>query len=102
MTADADAAEIALSGRTIDILPRPATLFRVGAARRAGALAAERSGRALVVTDPGVLAAGACAAVLDALRPAGVEVDVFDAVPPNPSTACVEGGVLVARRLGRR
>jgi alcohol dehydrogenase len=101
MTPDADAAEIALSERTIDLVPRPRTVFRTGAAGLAGALVAERSQRVVVVTDRGVLAAGACTSVLDSLRAAGLEVEVFDAVPPNPSLEAVEAGVRAARGLGR-
>jgi alcohol dehydrogenase class IV len=44
-------------------------------------------GRPLVVTDPGVRAAGVLAKALDALR--GMPHAVFDATPPNPTEAAV-------------
>ena len=88
-----------LADRAVELVPRPRTVYAAGAAARVGVLVRARGARALVVTDPGVVAGGACAPVLDALRTAGVEPAVFDAVPPNPSLATVEEGLLVARRL---
>ena len=67
--------------------------FGRGVAASAGAEAAALGARrALVVTDPGVLAAGLTAVVVESLRGAGLEVSVFDHVQPNPRDVhCVEG-----------
>ena len=48
--------------------------------------------RALVVTDPGVIAAGWTGAVLDSLWAAGIDNVVFDGVSPNPREAEVAAG----------
>ncbi len=70
-------------------------------AGRAGELAAVvtalGSGRPLLVTDPGVRAAGHVEPALERLRQAGLEVAVFDRVPENPSGADVERGAGAAR-----
>jgi alcohol dehydrogenase class IV len=55
---------------------------------------------ALVVTDPGVRAAGLADGVVQALREAGLAVHIYDRVQPNPRDVhCVEGAE-VARELG--
>ena len=46
-------------------------------------------GRALVVTDPGVVEAGITHRVTDELVKSGVECTVFDSVEPNPSIETV-------------
>ncbi len=57
-----------------------------GAAGRAGsALRGLGCRRALLVTDPGVLDAGVCDRVIDALRQAGVELEIFADVATNPA-----------------
>lgn len=53
--------------------------------------------RALIVTDPGVLAAGHAHRVIDALAAVGLETTVFDAVHENPTTLDVASCVEVAR-----
>ena len=89
-------------GRAFDWRPRTRVLFGPGALGRLGNLAAPDGGpplgtRALVVTDPGVAAAGHADAGADALRAAGLEVAVFDAVHPNPTTSDVAAAVAAAR-----
>ena len=49
--------------------------------------------RALVVTDRGVAGSGLLERVLEALRPSGADVRVFEHVEPNPTQANVEEGV---------
>lgn len=49
-------------------------------------------GRALIVTDPGVLAAGLCEPVRQALREAGIAEAVFAEVQANPKEADIEAG----------
>lgn len=67
--------------------------FGRGIARTAGAEAVALGGRrAVVVTDPGVIAAGLADGVIESLRAAGVEVTLFDHVQPNPRDVhCLEG-----------
>ncbi len=48
--------------------------------------------RALIVTDPGVEAAGLVDPVVARLTKAGVQTVVFDAVAPNPRDTCVQQG----------
>ncbi|MEX2140600.1 MAG: iron-containing alcohol dehydrogenase [Pirellulales bacterium] len=54
--------------------------------------------RALLVSDPGIVAAGHADRGLQALRKAGIEVHLFDGVEENPTTDNVEAGVALARR----
>ena len=68
---------------------------------RLGALAGELGGRrVLVVSDPGVVAAGHTARGVDSLRRAGAEAFVFDGVEENPTTRHVRLGVEFARGRG--
>ena len=72
-------------------------LFGRGIAAQAGAHAAARgAARVLLVTDPGVRAAGLADPVAAALAAAGADVTVFDEVRPNPrDTDCLAGAELV-------
>ncbi len=53
--------------------------------------------RALVVSDPGVVAAGHFQHGVNALEAAGIHVESFHGVHENPSTRDVQQGLLVAR-----
>lgn len=55
--------------------------------------------RALMVTDPGIVAAGHVARAVKSLSDAGLEVEVFDGARENPSTVEVELAVATARRF---
>jgi alcohol dehydrogenase len=55
--------------------------------------------RVMLVTDPGILAAGLDALLLQGLREAGIEVGVFQDVEPNPTTQNVEDGTAFAKRI---
>lgn len=50
-------------------------------------------GRALVVSDPGVMSAPASADVLSALRAAGLTVSTYDGVTAEPNLAMVQAGL---------
>jgi alcohol dehydrogenase len=68
-------------------------VFGRGALAGLGELARELGGRrALVVSDPGVRAAGHVDSALAALGAAGVAAEVFDEVAENPTTRQVEAG----------
>jgi len=57
-------------------------------------------GRAFIVADPGVMAAGIAEPIVDALRADGIEVGIFSGVDPNPTDANVEAGVEALRAFG--
>lgn len=56
--------------------------------------------RVLLVTDPGVIAAGWAGDVMDNLQESGVEFTVFDAVSPNPRSEEVMAGAEVYKESG--
>ncbi len=73
-------------------------VFGVGESRHVGEEAARLGmSRALVVTDPGVLAAGLVDPVSAALRASGIEGLVFSGVESNPTEANVEAGAAAYR-----
>jgi alcohol dehydrogenase len=72
--------------------------FGAGALDRLGPLAKSLGGRrVLVVTDPGVRAAGHAGRALASLAGEGLEAVLFDAVEENPTTKHVEAGAAAAR-----
>ncbi len=82
-----------------DYYPRTRIVFGPGKIDALGELAGELGARrALVVSDPGIVAAGHTEHGLVSLRRAGIEAHVFDQVEENPTTANVEAGVVAARR----
>jgi alcohol dehydrogenase len=82
-----------------DYHPLTRVVFGPGTLGQLGALARELGGaRALLVTDPGLEAAGHPQRALSSLREAGLEVFLFDGVEENPTTRHVEAGLEVARR----
>jgi alcohol dehydrogenase len=73
-------------------------VFGVGSLTRLGELTKELSGtRVLLVTDPGLEAAGHPQRALLSLREAGLDVFVFDDVEENPTSRHVEAGTTFAR-----
>jgi len=71
----------------------PEFIFGVGARHRVGFYASNmRARRVLVVTDPGIAAAGWLDEALDNLAESGIETVVFDAVTPNPKDHEVAAG----------
>ncbi|MEM1178438.1 MAG: iron-containing alcohol dehydrogenase [Acidobacteriota bacterium] len=73
-------------------------LFGAGTEDRLGEVAAQLGRRPLVVTDPGLVAAGHVERGVEALRSAGLEPAVFDGAAENPTTEHVARGVDAARR----
>jgi len=55
--------------------------------------------RVLVVSDPGIIRAGHTERGLTSLRRAGLTAHVFDGVCENPTTANIDAGLEVARRV---
>src|SRR5205085_2716634 len=84
---------------SFDFHPLTRVVFGAGALARLGALARELGGnRALLVTDPGLEAAGHPQRAVASLGEAGVEAFLFDGVEENPSTRHVEAGLEAAKR----
>ena len=82
-----------------DYQPRTRIVFGPDKIDSLGALAGELGARrALVVSDPGIVAAGHTQRGLDSLVKAGISVQLFDGVAENPTTDNVEAGVAIARR----
>lgn len=82
-----------------DLECRTRIIFGEGTIGRTGELAGEiGTRRALVVSDPGIIAAGHTQRAIDALVAIGIETQVFDGVRENPTTDDVALGVAMARR----
>lgn len=88
-----------LSDKVFDIQPGVRASFGSGSlqklARRVLALG-ER--RVLLVSDPGVVAAGIVTKVQSVLEASDIQVDIFARVRSNPRVECVEAGAEVLRR----
>jgi alcohol dehydrogenase len=80
-----------------DHQPRTRLIFGVNSVDRVGELARELGAkRVLLVTDPGIVAAGHAERAQRSLKAAGLEIAVFDRAKENPTTKCVEDCVAVA------
>ena len=90
------------AGRRFDIVARDRARFGAGAIGDLADVVASLGGfGAFVVTDGGVVGAGVAGRVVDILGAAGIAVEVFDGVEPNPGTASIEAGsALLRARLG--
>src|SRR5271157_1922259 len=81
-----------------DHQPRTRLVFGLDAVERVGELAAEIGMKMpLLVTDPGVVAAGHAERIRQSLQRAGIEPVVFDQVRENPSTRDVQDCLQAAR-----
>ena len=84
-----------------DFEPRTRVVFGAGAVSRIGELARGLAfRRALLVADPGLVAAGHVERAARALSTAGVEVVAFHAFDADPDSAMVEAGAALARGAG--
>lgn len=73
--------------------------FGPGRLAELGALAAAQGAqRVLLVTDPGIVAAGHVARAVESCAAARLHVTVFDGVSENPTTDHVAAGVAVAKK----
>jgi alcohol dehydrogenase len=78
--------------------PHLRLVFGDGSVAQVGELSRELGAtKALLVTDPGIVAAGHAASVRENLEAAGIGVSVFDRSKENPTTACVDECVAVAK-----
>jgi alcohol dehydrogenase len=82
-----------------DFQPRTRVIFGVGALDRIGEVASALGTQALLVTDPGIVAAGHLDRARRALNASGVNVAIFDAVKENPTTREVDQCVEAARAI---
>jgi alcohol dehydrogenase len=86
------------SSETFDWQPRPRLVFGAGEVGRVGDLARELGGnRVLLVTDPGIVAAGHVERALRSLKTAGLESALYDQVVENPTTSCVDACLTLAK-----
>ena len=84
-----------------DYQPTTRIVFGVDKLDALGELAAELGGqRVLIVTDPGIVAAGHTGRGRTSLEQAGLEVAVFEGVHVNPTTDDVETGLIFAQTVG--
>lgn len=83
-----------------DFYPRTRIVFGPGKLASLGELAAELAAkRVLVVSDPGIVAAGHTPHGLAALAAAGIETQLFDGVGENPTTEHVAAGLKAAQQF---
>ncbi|HWB13818.1 MAG TPA: iron-containing alcohol dehydrogenase [Pirellulales bacterium] len=82
-----------------DFQLRTRIVFGPGRVDSLGEFACELGARrALVVSDPGIVAAGHTARGIGALDRAGIETHLFDSVTENPTDQNVEAGVAMAKK----
>ncbi len=82
-----------------DFQPRTRLVFGVNSIQRVGELAAGlQAGKVLLVTDPGLVAAGHAQVVVHWLEQTGLSVVPFNDVQENPGTECVAKCAEVARQ----
>jgi alcohol dehydrogenase class IV len=88
-------------GESVFTYAAPSLKFGTGAAREVGHdVAALGARRALLVTDPGVAAAGHAATVAESLTAAGVEVVVYDGTRVEPTDESLVAATDFARDHG--
>lgn len=81
-----------------DFNPRTRIVYGPGEIELLGKLAREYGAhRVLLVSDPGIVAAGHAAKGLESLAHAGLETALFQDVSENPTTKVVEAGLEIAR-----
>lgn len=84
---------------SFDYQPLTRVVFGTGTLSRLGELARELGAkRVLLVTDPGLEAAGHPQRALASLQDAGLEAELFDGAEQNPTNRTVEAGLAIARK----
>ena len=84
-----------------DHQPRTRLVFGVNCVEGAGEMArALPASKVLLVTDPGIVAAGHTERVQSFLEKAGLRVSVFDQSEENPTTRCVDTCLQIAKKSG--
>ncbi len=83
-----------------DYDPRTRVVFGAGSLQKLGEFAKKLGGRrVLLVSDAGLKQAGHEQRAIDLLREAGMEVSIWDDVPPNPTADDIDRGAGFARGL---
>jgi alcohol dehydrogenase len=83
------------AGRRIEIGVRDRARFGAGVVAELPSIVGDLRAQAVfVVTDAGVVGSGVAGRVIDLLTTAGLRVELFDGVEPNPGTSSIEGGSL--------
>src|SRR2546422_1112185 len=86
--------------RPFDYKPRTRLVFGVGSVDQVGELAREIGAKkVLLVTDPGIVAAGHAEHVRRNLEQAGLQITLFDQALENPTTKCVDDCLAVAKTV---
>jgi alcohol dehydrogenase len=81
------------AGRRIEIGVRDRARFGAGIVRELPSVVRDLVGQAVfVVSDAGVVGSGVAGRVVDLLTAAGLRVELFDGVEPNPGTSSIERG----------
>jgi alcohol dehydrogenase len=87
--------------RSFDYQPRTRLVFGADSVERVGELAREIGARkVLLVTDPGIVAAGHADRVRQLLQSAHLKLIVFNQARENPTTKCVENCLAAAKSAG--
>ena len=87
-----------LANRPFDFQYPPRLIFGQDSLGQLGALMTEQGGRrALLVSDPGVVAAGHASKAVSCLEAAGIEVFSFEEIDENPTTRHVDKATSFAR-----
>ena len=87
--------------QALSIAPLPTLWFGIGQAQRlAEAVRLVGASRAFLVTDEALARVGIPDALAEGLRAAGVEVEVFDRVIANPTTATLDDAAAALRVFG--
>src|SRR5437016_14349696 len=87
--------------RAFDHQPRTRIVFGVDSIKGIGNLAREIGARkVLLVTDPGIVAAGHAAKVQSHLAAADLAITVFDKAKENPTSRCIDDCVAAAKAAG--
>ncbi len=83
---------------SFDFRPSTRVLFGKGSLAQLGELAGELAGkRILIVTDPGIVAAGIVDRAVASLMAKSPDVSVFDGTGENPTTEHVDAGAAFAK-----
>jgi alcohol dehydrogenase len=81
------------AGRRLEIGVRDRARFGAGIVRELPSVVRDLGGQAVfVVSDAGVVGSGVAGRVVDLLTAAGLRVELFDGVEPNPGTSSIERG----------
>jgi len=81
------------AGRRIEIGVRDRARFGAGVVAELPSIVGNLGGQAVfVVTDSGVVGSGVAGRVVELLTAAGLRVELFDGVEPNPGTSSIERG----------